>query len=103
MSSLKTCPHCQSFNPSTSLQCLNCDHEFELVAVPSSSLTKRVLQGAGAIAISMTLSACYGQADLPCNIDEDEDYVCALDDCNDQDPEVGYCEGAGNDNAVGRE
>ena len=81
------------------MQCLHCDHEFELIEAPSSSLTKRVLQGAGAIAISMTLSACYGQADLPCNIDEDEDYVCAVDDCDDQDPEVGTCDGAGTDNA----
>ena len=85
MSALKSCPHCESLNPSSVMLCLNCDGTLTEGPKPSS-LTSRILKTAGVVAMSMTLTACYGGGDMGIDcIDEDADGYCQGEDCNDLD------------------
>ncbi len=89
MSHLTSCPSCSSLNPSEALVCLNCDHA--LSAGPKrSSVASRLIKGAGLVAMSMTLTACYGGGDMGCT-DYDADGVCSWEDCDDEDANVGVC------------
>ena len=65
MSTLKSCPHCESLNPSAHPHCLNCEQPLGGEPPPErdrprARLLGRVLKGASAVAMSMTLAACYG-------------------------------------------
>ena len=92
MSKLSSCPQCQSFNPATVSTCLNCDH---LLDEPRpSSFIKRVVKTAGVVALSMTLTACYGGPIEACT-DQDMDGVCDYEDCDSNNSEVGICPAAG--------
>ena len=85
MSSLHSCPSCSSLNPQGSSVCLNCDCELNLKP-QRVGLVSRVLKGAGLVAISMTLTACYGGGDLaPECVDQDLDGLCDFEDCDDND------------------
>jgi hypothetical protein len=91
MKQLSRCPHCESFNPMTVGHCLNCNHDLTNTVIEESSLAKRLLKGVGVVAISMTLTACYGQIDVPCEtVDADGAGVCAENDCDDQNMDVSY-------------
>jgi hypothetical protein len=48
-------------------------------------LTTRILKTAGVVALSMTLTACYGGGDMGECIDQDNDGYCEGVDCNDMD------------------
>ena len=91
MSPLHSCPHCASLNPQGQSICLNCDAELTVASPKRSRLVKNILKGAGLVAISMTLSACYGGGeDMYSCQDDDRDGVCRLDDCDDNDPNADY-------------
>lgn len=92
MNLLTTCPQCSSLNPHTVSSCLNCD---EALLSGGSSLKKRLLKTAGVVAVSMTLTACYGGGDMPAPncYDGDQDGYCEFEDCNDEDPNVNSGEG----------
>jgi len=86
MNHLNSCPQCNSFNPAHISTCLNCDTK--LTQASSGSAIKRALKTAGVVAISMTLTACYGAPDYPACVDEDLDGFCNFEDCDDNNSEV---------------
>ncbi len=87
MSQLNSCPQCNSFNPAHISTCLNCDTT--LSQTSSGSVIKRALKTAGVVAISMTLTACYGAPDYPVDcVDEDLDGYCYNEDCDDSNSDV---------------
>jgi hypothetical protein len=94
MSALHSCPQCQGFNPSHLSVCLHCDHRVS--TSPKRLPLVNMLTGAGAVvAMSMTLSACYGGpmdftplTSVP--VDQDQDGVLACEDCDDNDPDVTF-------------
>lgn len=99
MSALHSCPQCQGFNPSHLSVCLHCDHKMS--TSPQRRPLVNMLTGAGAVvAMSMTLSACYGGGEdgIPLfgaeegyrsvPVDQDQDGVLACEDCDDNDPNV---------------
>ena len=61
-SPLNTCPHCQSLNPAELTQCLNCDAALTPVSHEGISVGRAAVRAGIAVAMSMTLSACYGGA-----------------------------------------
>lgn len=85
MSALNCCPHCSSFNPADQGICLHCEQALAQSS-GGSNLVKRVLKTAGVIAISMSLTACYGMVEECTSEDADQDGVCSLNDCDDNDP-----------------
>ena len=93
MSQLHSCPHCSSLNPQGLTACLNCDATLTSQAPSRPRVVKNLLRGAGLIAISMTLSACYGGGEDMC-VDADLDGVCSYNDCDDNDSEVGLRTGS---------
>ena len=102
MSHLQACSACGGLNPTnaqTSPVCLHCDRP---LAPRRPSMIKHALTVTGTLAMSMTLSACYGMPidDYSCMVDEDRDGYCAPDsslafdersgaDCDDNDPSIG--------------
>ena len=88
MSHLQSCPSCSSLNPTSVTVCLNC--EATLSHAPERpSLTKGIIKAAGLVAMSMTLTACYGGGEMyPDCSDGDLDGYCAFEDCNDSNPNV---------------
>lgn len=92
MSHLLSCPQCSSLNPNHMSECLNC--EATLTSPPQrSSITKGVLKVAGLVAMSMTLTACYGGGDdfrdLDECVDENENGYCDFETC--EQPGAGEC------------
>lgn len=87
MSHLQSCPSCLSFNPSTMTVCLNCEATLSH-ALERPSFTKRIVKVAGLVAMSMTLTACYGGGEMPSCIDSDADGYCDFEDCNDSNPDI---------------
>ena len=87
MKKLSACPKCSSLNPQSVSTCLICD---EALLSPGSSLKKRLLKTAGVVAVSMTLTACYGGGDMPMPncADDDRDGFCEFEDCDDNNPDV---------------
>ena len=87
MSPLHTCPHCSSLNPQGQTVCLNCDADLMNDTPKRSGLVGNLLKGVGLVAISMTLSACYGGGEPYVNdcIDSDLDGACSYEDCDDND------------------
>ena len=77
-----------SLNPSSQVVCLHCDQNLASEAEASSQVRNYFVRGASLIAISMTLSACYGGPPARYNqcIDQDRDGYCLPYDCNDHDP-----------------
>ena len=88
---LTPCPHCQSLNPAELTQCLNCDASLTSPHVSPSdesvSLGRVAVRAGVLVAMSMTLSACYGGAphyqqrhQPPTRPDQSEEQSRATDD-----------------------